>query len=254
MEIRAFVAPASRRTVGEKKAALTRRRFPRRQTGMPSMLRLVGEIGGDARAGADDDADRQDFEHPVVAFERCGFAVARPFGLEDDLWRLAIVGPAGGDAFGALRRSAVEQHHVRVPGERLVEPVPDQAMVVEIEPAGEGDLGAGGNERFGLDAAFGGEKVAAVDHRRGQRAVGHRGTGAWPPGRAGVRLEAGGGRVAELFQALAPFDERRRPRRSGVRVRPSGFPSRPVPSGCVSAPPRWRRACAGSGPRRDGSC
>ena len=94
-----------------------------------------------------------------------------------------------------------------VASEGLVEPFPDQAMVVEIEPAGEGDLGAGGNERFGLDAAFGGEEVAAVDHRRGQRAVGHRGTGAWPPGRPGVRLEAGGGRVAELFQALAPFDE-----------------------------------------------
>ena len=103
---------------------------------------LVGEIGGDARARADDDSDRQDFEHPVVAFERRGFAVARPFGLEDDLWRLAVVGPAGGDAFGALRRSAVEQHHAGMPGERLVEPFPDQAMVVEVEPAGEGDLGA----------------------------------------------------------------------------------------------------------------
>ena len=133
--------------------------------------------------------------------------MARPFGLEDDLGRLAIVGPAGGDAIGALGRSAVEQHHVGVAREGLVEPVPDQAMVVEVEPAGEGDLGAGGNERFGLDAAFGGEEVAAIDHRRGQCAVVDRGTGAWPPGRPGVRLEARGGCVAELFQALAPFDQ-----------------------------------------------
>ena len=45
--------------------------------------------------------------------------------------------------FGALGRSAVEQHHVGVPGEGLVELVPDQAMIIELEPAGEGDLGAG---------------------------------------------------------------------------------------------------------------
>src|SRR6202035_1753049 len=36
----------------------------------------------------------QDFEHPVVPFEGCCFAVACPFGLEDDLRRLAIVGRA----------------------------------------------------------------------------------------------------------------------------------------------------------------
>ena len=53
----------------------------------------------------------------------------------------------------------------------LVELVPDQAMIVEVEPAGEGDLGAGGQQHLVLGPALGGEEVAAVDHGRGQRAV-----------------------------------------------------------------------------------
>ena len=48
-----------------------------------------------------------------------------PVGLEGDLRDLAVVGPAGGDALGALRRAAVQQHHVGVLGVHLVEPVPD---------------------------------------------------------------------------------------------------------------------------------
>jgi hypothetical protein len=56
-------------------------------------------------------------------------------------------------------------------GANLVEPVPDRAMVVEVEAAGEGDLGSGGKERLDLDAALGCEEIAAVDHGRGQRAM-----------------------------------------------------------------------------------
>ena len=55
-----------------------------------------------------------------------------------------MVGPAGGDAFGALRRTAVQQHHVGMLGVDLVELVPDQAVIVVVEAAGEGDLGPGG--------------------------------------------------------------------------------------------------------------
>ena len=78
--------------------------------------------------------------------------------------------------------AAVEQHHVGMPGVGLVERVPDPRVVVEVEPAGEGDLGSGGQQHLGLGAAFGGEEVAAVDHRGGQGAVVDLGARAWPPG------------------------------------------------------------------------
>ena len=95
---------------------------------------------------------------------------------------LAVVGPAGGDALGARRRAAVQQHHVGMLGVDLVERVPDRVMVVEVEPAGEGDLRSGGKQHFGLGAAPGGEELPAVDHRGGQRAVVDHRAGARPPG------------------------------------------------------------------------
>src|SRR5208283_657806 len=99
--------------------------------------RLVGEVGGDPRAGESDDADRQYVEHLVVALERRGLGVLRPVGLEGDLRNLSMIGPFGCDALGALRRASVQQHHVGMFGVDLVEPVPDCAMIVEFEPAGE---------------------------------------------------------------------------------------------------------------------
>src|SRR5215467_14287026 len=69
--------------------------FPDRDAELPG---LVSEIRGDAGAGEDDDADRQHVEDLIVALERCSFIVAGPVGLECDLWNLAVVGPAGGDA------------------------------------------------------------------------------------------------------------------------------------------------------------
>ena len=54
-------------------------------------FRLVGEIVGDAGAGEDDEADGQRFEQRVVTFERGGFAVTGPVGLEDDLCDVARV-------------------------------------------------------------------------------------------------------------------------------------------------------------------
>ena len=109
---------------------------------------LVGEVGGDAGAGEDDDADRQRFEHPVVALEGRGVAVAGPVGLEDDLWNFAMVGPAGGDALGAARAAAVQQHHVGMLGADLVERLPDARVIVAVGAAGEGDAGAGGGQHF----------------------------------------------------------------------------------------------------------
>ena len=89
-------------------------------------------------------ADRQDVEHLVVALERRGLRMLRPVGLEGDLRHLAVISPPGGEAFGPFRRSAMQQHHVRVLGADLVEPIPDQAVIVEVEAAGEGDLRPGG--------------------------------------------------------------------------------------------------------------
>ena len=108
--------------------------------------------------------------------------MACPVGFEDYLRHLAIIGPAGGDAFGAFWRAAVPQHHVGMLGERLVEAIPDRAMITELEPAGESDLGAGGEQRLDLRAALGGEEVAAIDPRGGQRAVVDLGAGARAPG------------------------------------------------------------------------
>ena len=61
------------------------------------------------------------FEHPIVALERRGLGVPGPVRLEGDLRHLAVVGPAGGDALGALRRTAMQQHHVGMLGANLVE-------------------------------------------------------------------------------------------------------------------------------------
>src|ERR1700681_4749503 len=143
-------------------------KYPDRDT---ELLGLVGKIRRDARAWEDDDSDREDVENPVVALERGSSGVSGLVRLEDDLRHLAGVGPAGGDTFGALGAATMQQHHVGMLGVDLVELVPDQAMVVEIESAREGDLGTGGQEHLGLGAALGGEKIAAVDHRRGEVSV-----------------------------------------------------------------------------------
>ena len=73
------------------------------------------------------------FEHRIVALERRGLCVRRPVGAECDLRNVAGGRPFGGDEFGAFRRAAVHQRHVGMFGERLVEPVPDHAMIVVVE-------------------------------------------------------------------------------------------------------------------------
>ena len=132
--------------------------------GDAELPRLVSEVGGDARTGEGDDADWQHIEHPVVALEGCRLGVPGPIGLEGDLRHLAIVGPAGGDALGALGRAAMQQHHVRVLGVDAVELVPDRAVIVEVEPTGEGDLRPGGQHHLVFRPAFGSQEIAAVDH------------------------------------------------------------------------------------------
>ena len=69
-------------------------------------------------------------------------------------------------------------------------------------------FGPGRQQHLGLGAALGGEEVAAVDHRGGQRAMVDHRSGARAPGRAGVALEVLGGLVAEELHGVAALDQR----------------------------------------------
>ena len=172
-------------------------------------LGLVGEIVRDAGARKHDQADRQGFQELIVTFERCGFAVAGPVRLKDDLLAIAIVGPAGRNAFGAFWRSAMEEHHVVVLGADLVEGGPDGSSVVYLLSAGEGDLGAGRDERFELDLALGVEIVAAVDHRGGHVLAIDVAARARMPSLSEMGLEMVGREVAHAVIGVALFGERK---------------------------------------------
>ena len=70
----------------------------------------------------------------------------------------------------------MQEDHIGILGPDLIEFAPDQAVIVEVGPAGEGNLGSCGEHHFGLGAALGGQKVAAVDQGGGHvLAVDHRG-------------------------------------------------------------------------------
>ena len=101
----------------------------------------------------------------------------------------------------------MQQHHVGVLGVDLIELVPDQAVIVEVEPAGEGDLRPGRQQHLGLGAALGGDEVAAVDHGRGQGAVVDQRAAARMPVRSGVANEVFGGLVAEELHGVAALDQ-----------------------------------------------
>lgn len=84
---------------------------------------------------------------------------------------LACPCPKRGDVFAAGRVTAVEQDHVGIFGEYLVEYGPDAAMILIGGTGGECDPRAGGQHRLGFRAALGGEEVAAIDHGSGQGAM-----------------------------------------------------------------------------------
>jgi hypothetical protein len=191
------------------------------------------------------------FEHLVVALERCGLGVLGPVGLEGDLRHLAVVGPAArcvrrpsGDPPCSSTMSGCLAWTLSSVG-------PDQPVVVEVEPAGEGDLRSAGQQHLGLGAALGGEEVAAVDHRRGQVAMVDHRSRAWPPGEPVWRSKCSAAWSRKSSMALRR-SIRVSPRRSGVRVRRIRPRSRPVRAGCGAAPARCRRVRARSGRRRDG--
>lgn len=132
---------------------------------------LVGKVLTDAGAGENDHADGQNIQHLIVALEGRGVLVAGPVWLEHHLHDLAIVGPAGGDAFGTFRTTAMQQHHVGMLGLDLVEGVPDAGMVVAVEATGEGDAGADRDQHLGLGLLAGGDKIPAVDDCCGESSV-----------------------------------------------------------------------------------
>lgn len=65
---------------------------------------LVGQVVLNTRTGKDDDPDRHDAEHLVVALEGCCLGMSCPVRFEGDLCDLAVIGPGGRDAFRALDR------------------------------------------------------------------------------------------------------------------------------------------------------
>src|SRR6266478_7233656 len=99
--------------------------------------RLVGEVVLDSRPREMHDADRHQFEHGVVAPERCCLGMLGPVRLESDLRYLAVNSPFGGDQFGALWRTAMDEDHVGMFGVDLVEAIPDQVVVIEVEATGK---------------------------------------------------------------------------------------------------------------------
>src|SRR5258705_10704771 len=58
--------------------------------GDPESLRLVGKVVLDSRPREIHDADRHQFEHGVVAPERCRLGMLRPVRLESDLRTLRL--------------------------------------------------------------------------------------------------------------------------------------------------------------------
>ena len=143
---------------------------------------FVGEVFLNAIAREDQNAHGEHVQHRVVTLEGRGLGVFGPVGLESDLRDLAGFGPFGGDEFGTLGAATVEKDHVGILGLDLIKLGPDQAVIVEVGPAGEGNLGALGQHHFGFRAALGGQEIAAVDQRGGQVLVVHHRARAGPPG------------------------------------------------------------------------
>ena len=137
----------------------------------PHLARLVDQVGIDAIAGAGDHGLGQRFEHLVVAAEGCRLLEPFPVGPERDVDDLAIPCPERRDMFAASRVAAVEQDHVGVFGEDLVERGPDAVVILVGGTRGECDPGARREQRFCFGATLGSEEVAAVNHGGGQGVV-----------------------------------------------------------------------------------
>ncbi|MTJ82864.1 MAG: salicylate synthase [Telmatospirillum sp.] len=92
-------------------------------------------------------------------------------------------------------------------GADLIELIPDQPMIVEVEASGDGHFGAGWQHDLGVGPLAGGEEIFGVDHCRGQGAVADHRAGVRPPGRSSVTLELLGGGIAEDLHGIAPLEQ-----------------------------------------------
>src|SRR5262249_51691838 len=93
-------------------------------------------------------------------------------------------------------------------GTNLIEPVPDQPMVIEIEASAEGDFWSGWQHDVCFSSPPGGDEIAAIDHSCGKGAMADLRAIARIPGRSAVSGEMIGALVAKQLHAVAPFDER----------------------------------------------
>lgn len=84
---------------------------------------------------------------------------------------LACPCPERSDVFAAGGIAAVEQDHVGIFGENLVEHSPDAVVILIGRAGGERDACAGGQHGFDFRTALGGKKIPAVDHRGGHSAM-----------------------------------------------------------------------------------
>lgn len=84
------------------------RAAPLLRDGDAQLAGFVRQVPLDSGAGEDQHADRQHNEHRVVALEGRAAAVIAPVGAEGQLRHLALIGPAGGNQFGLLGRSALK--------------------------------------------------------------------------------------------------------------------------------------------------
>ena len=100
----------------------------------------------------------------------------------------------------------MEQHHVGMFHTHLIEDVPDAGVIVAVQATRKGDFRTSRHQRLDLNPALGGEKIPAVDHRRGESAVVDLRARTRVPGRACVPLEEISSGVAEELHGVATLD------------------------------------------------
>ena len=112
--------------------------------------RLVGDVLGKAAAGERQDADRKRRQKLIVALERRRLAGDESNPEEDHFRDIVRVGPARCDELRPFGRTTAHEDHGSVFGEDPIEPIPDRAVIVEVDAAGERDYGALRDRRLDL--------------------------------------------------------------------------------------------------------
>src|SRR6266699_1657256 len=101
----------------------------------------------------------------------------------------------------------MDEDHVGMLGVDLVEAIPDQVVVIEVETARKCDLWSSRQNDLGLGAALGCDKLPRVDHGRSERAMVDKRSRPGAPGRTSVDLKAFDGLIAEEFETVTTFDQ-----------------------------------------------